>query len=85
MTNRNYTTPAPSGPYQIKLTRTQRAPQRWAYQITDAFTGAVMAGSEVEGSRVLVLVEAQRKVLRLTLASQPFYIPPVQSAYRIPC
>jgi hypothetical protein len=62
MTNRNHTAPVTSGQYRIALTKTQCSPQWWAYQITDAFTGKPMAGGEVRGSRVLALVQAQRKL-----------------------
>jgi hypothetical protein len=85
MTKTNHNAPVPSGQYRIALTKTQCSPQWWAYQITDAFTGALMAGGEVRGSRVLALVEAQRKVRALETARQPFYIQPVESGYRIPC
>ncbi len=85
MTNRNYTTPAPSGQYRIKLTRNSSSPQWWAYQVVDAFTGALMAGGEVRGSRVLALVEAQRKVRALEGARQYCYIPPITNGYHVPC
>jgi hypothetical protein len=85
MTNPNYNAPLTSGQYRIKLVRTGRAPQWWAYQITDEFTGKTMAGGEVKGSRVLALVEAQRRIRALETARQPAYIPPVESTYRIPC
>jgi hypothetical protein len=78
-------TPASSGQYRIKLTRTSNSPQWWAYQITDAFTGKTMAGGEVKGSRVLALVEAQRRVRALETARQPAYIPPVRNQYHVPC
>jgi len=85
MTKTNHNAPVSSGQYRIALTKTQHSPQWWAYQITDVFTGALMAGGEVRGSRVLALVEAQREVRKLEGARQPFYIPPVQSGYRVPC
>jgi hypothetical protein len=85
MCKTNSITPAPSGQYRIKLIRTSKSPQWWEYQVVDAFTGALMAGGEIRGSRVLALVEAQREVRKLEGARQPFYIPPVESAYRIPC
>ena len=78
-------TPASSGQYRIVLNRTSKSPQWWEYQVVDAFTGALMAGGETRGSRVLALVTAQREVRKLEGARQPFYIPPVESAYRIPC
>ncbi len=78
-------TTASSGQYRIALTRTQRSPQWWGYEITDAFTGALMAGGESRGSRVLAMVEAQRKVRALEIARQQVYIPSVHNIYRIPC
>jgi hypothetical protein len=85
MTKTNHNAPAPSGQYRIELTRTSRTPQWWEYQITDAFTGAVMAGGEVRGTRVLALVEAQRAMRTLEIARQPVYIPALENGYRIPC
>jgi len=86
MNKRNVTTPGQTWQqYRIKLTRTQHSPQWWAYQITDAFTGALMAGGEVRGSRVLALRAAQMEMRKLEGARQPFYIPPVTNGYHIPC
>jgi len=86
MNKRNVTTPGQTWQqYRINLVRTSRAPQWWAYQITDAFTGALMADGEVRGSRVLALVTAQREVRKFEAARQPFYIPPVTNGYHIPC
>jgi hypothetical protein len=85
MTKTNHNAPVSSGQYRIALTKTQHSPQWWAYQITDVFTGALMAGGEVRGSRVLALVEAQREVRKLEGVRQPFYIPPVTNGYHIPC
>jgi hypothetical protein len=86
MSKRNVITPGQTGQqYRIKLVRTSRAPQWWEYQITDAFTGALMAGGEVRGSRRLALLAGQREALKLERAAQPFYIPPVRNQYHVPC
>jgi len=78
-------TPASSGQYRIILNRTSKSPQWWQYQVVDAFTGALMAGGETRGSRVLALRAAQMEVRKLKGARQPFYIPPVTNGYHIPC
>jgi len=85
MTKTNHNAPVSSGQYRIELTRTQHSPQWWEYRVIDAFTGALMAGGEMRGSRVLALVEAQREVRKFEAARQPFYIPPVTNGYHIPC
>lgn len=85
MTEQHHSAPANSGQYRIKLTRTNQSPQWWEYMVTDAFTGALMVGGEVRGSRVLAMIEAQREVRKLEDARKPFYIPPVTNGYRIPC
>ena len=65
--------------------RTQQSPQWWEYRVVDAFTGALMAGGEVRGSRVLALVTAQREVRKLEGARQYCYIQPVSNGFHIPC
>jgi hypothetical protein len=78
-------TPASSGQYRIVLTRTSKSPQWWEYQVVDVFTGALMAGGETRGSRVLALRSAQMEMRKLEGARQYCYIPPVSNGFHIPC
>jgi len=86
MTKKNVITTSPVGQrYRIELARTSRAPAWWEYQVIENGTGLLVAGGEVRGARHLAMLAGQREVMKLERAAQPFYIPPVQSAYRIPC
>ena len=85
MTKTNYTAPAFGGQYRVELTRTQRAPQWWEYQVIKNGTGALVAGGEVRGTRHLALLAGQREALRLERASRSFYIPPIHNQYHVPC
>jgi hypothetical protein len=78
-------TTASSGQYQIAVTRTQRSPQWWGYEITDAFTGALMASGETRGTRVVALKAAQMEMRKIEGARQYCYIPPKSNGYSIPC
>jgi hypothetical protein len=86
MTSRNYNSPGQTGQrYRIELMRTSNSPAWWEYQVIENSSGALVAGGEVRGARNLAMISAQRAVVKLERATQPFYIPPVQSGYRVPC
>jgi hypothetical protein len=85
MTKTNHTAPAVGGQYRVELTRTSRSPQWWEYTVIDSRTGALMAGGEIRGARHLAQLAGDREARRLEASRQPFYIPPVENGYRIPC
>lgn len=85
MTKRNAITPATSGKYRVELSRTSQSPQWWEYLVIENCSGAVMAGGEVRGARHLAQISGDREVRKLEAARQPFYIPPINNGYHIPC